>query len=236
VPFELVLNERILAAIVVGYLLGSIPFASLAGRLKGVDVFTTGSRNAGAANVYWNISRRIGTLVFVGDVTKGALAIIFAWMLAVTGPLVLLVGAAALLGHWKSLFAGFRGGDGMATMIGLFITMVPALGLLGLAAGTAVVVLRRRSVLRSAWGMAFGMLVMLSLSLYYQIDRPIVMGLAGLAMLVLARSIIGHQRRGSLSTEDAITLDLDLDELDLDILDIGLEEETDLGPTAPENR
>lgn len=222
--------ERTLVAIFIGYLLGSIPFAPLAGRLKGVDVFTTGSRNAGTANVFFNIGRRIGLLVFVGDVAKGALAIIIAWMLTINGPLLLLVGAAALLGHWKSLFAGFRGGDGMATMIGLLVTLVPPLGLLGLASGTAVVLLRRRSALRSAWGMAFGMLVMLSLSLYYQIDRPVVMGLAGLTMLVLSRNIIGHQRRGSLPAEDAITLDLDLDP------DLELADEPDLGPTAPENR
>ena len=230
-PFDFDLIERTLVAMLIGYLLGSIPFAPLAGRLKGVDVFTTGSRNAGTANVYWNIGRRIGVLVFVGDVAKGALAIIIAWwLLSLTGSVALLVGAAALLGHWKSLFAGFRGGDGMATMIGLFVTLVPPLGLLGLASGTAVVLIRRRSALRSAWGMAFGMLVMLSLSLYYQIDRPMVMGLAGMAMLVLSRSIIGHQRRGSLPTEDAITLDLDLD------LDLELADESDLGPTAPENR
>ncbi len=229
-PFDIILIERVLAAMLVGYLLGSIPFASLAGRLKGVDIFTTGSRNAGTANVFWNIGRRIGTLVFVGDVAKGALAITIAWLLAVTGPLVLLAGAAALLGHWKSLFAGFKGGDGMATMIGLFVILVPALSLLGLAFGTAVVLLRRRSALRSAWGMAFAMLTMLALSLYYQIDRPMVMGLIGLGMLVLARSIIGHQRRGIVPAEDAITLDLDLD------LDLELEEESDLGPTAPENR
>lgn len=229
-PFDFGLTERTLVAILIGYLLGSIPFAPLAGRLKGVDVFTTGSRNAGTANVYWNIGRRIGMLVFVGDVAKGALSVIIAWSLSVTGPLVLLVGAAALLGHWKSLFAGFRGGDGMATMIGLFVILVPPLGLLGLASGTAVVLIRRRSALRSAWGMAFGMLVMLTLSLSYQIDRPMVMGLAGLAMLVLSRSIIGHQRRGSLPAEDAITLDLDLD------LDLELTDESDLGPTAPENR
>ena len=123
--FDFELIERVLAAMLVAYLLGSIPFASLAGRLKGVDVYTTGSRNAGTANVFFNIGRRIGTLVFVGDVAKGVLAIIIAWLLAVTGPLVLLVGAAALLGHWKSLFAGFKGGDGMATMIGLFVTLVP---------------------------------------------------------------------------------------------------------------
>ena len=178
----------------------------------------------------------MGMLVFVGDVAKGALAIFIAWSLAVTGPLVLLVGAAALLGHWKSLFARFKGGDGMATMIGLFVTVVPLLSLLGLASGTAVVFLLRRAELRSALGMAFAMLVILALSLYYHIDRQMVMGLIGLGMLVLARSVIGHQRREAQDDNDAITLDLDLD-LDLELgMDLGLEDETDLGPPAPENR
>ena len=231
VPFDFTLTERVLAAMLVAYLLGSIPFAQIAGRMKGVDIFTTGSRSAGTANVFWNIGRRMGILVFMGDVSKGSVAIVVAWSLAVTSPLILLVGCAALLGHWKSLFAGFKGGDGMATMIGLIVALIPAVGLFGLAFGTAVVLLRRRSALRSAWGMASSMLVIMALSFYYQIDRQLLMGLIALGMLVLARSVIGHQRRGITNTEDAITLDLDLDLLDLD-----LDKESDLGPTAPGNQ
>ena len=83
----------------------------------------------------------------------------------------------------------------MATMIGLIVVLIPAMGLFGLAFGTAVVLLRRRSALRSAWGMSSSMLVIMALSFYYQIDRQLLMGLIALGMLVLARSVIGHQRR-----------------------------------------
>ena len=69
--FDFALTERVLVAMLAAYLLGSIPFAPIAGRLKGVDVFTTGSRSAGTANVFWNIGRRMGILVFMGDVAKG---------------------------------------------------------------------------------------------------------------------------------------------------------------------
>ena len=68
------LIPRVLAAALVGYLLGSIPFAYLVARLKGIDIFATGSRRAGAANVFWQVGRRRGMLVFACDVVKGALA------------------------------------------------------------------------------------------------------------------------------------------------------------------
>ncbi|MCH8172808.1 MAG: glycerol-3-phosphate acyltransferase, partial [Proteobacteria bacterium] len=55
--------------------------------------------------------------VRIGDVAKGSAAIVIAQLLDVPGLLVLLVGGAALFGHWKPLFAGFRGGDGMASLM-----------------------------------------------------------------------------------------------------------------------
>ena len=137
-----------------------------------------------------------------------------------------MAGGAAILGHWKSVFAGFKGGDGMATLIGLFVTLSPALALLGLASGFAVVLLLRRRALRSAWGMSVTMASALGLSMYYQVDQGMILGLVGLGFFVLARSIIGHQRRDGDTGEPEIALDLDLDfELDLD-LDNGQE----LGP------
>ena len=60
------LIQKLLAAIVVGYLLGSIPLAHLMARRRGIDIFATGSTRAGTANIFWNISRRNGILVFAG--------------------------------------------------------------------------------------------------------------------------------------------------------------------------
>ena len=227
---DFVLNERLLAAMLVGYLIGSIPFAKMAASWRGIDIFTTGSGAAGTANVFWNVGRRTGVLVFVGDVAKGAAAIGVASLLGVAGPLVLLAGGAAILGHWKSIFAGFKGGDGMATLIGLFLSVSPALALLGLATGVAVVLLLRRRKQRSAWGMAVSMAAALSLSTYYQVDQSMIVGLVGLAVLVLSRSIMGHRLRDT--REPEIVLDLDLD-MDLD-LGIDLENDPELGPAAPE--
>jgi glycerol-3-phosphate acyltransferase PlsY len=218
--FDIVLIEKLLAATVVGYLIGSIPFAKMAASWRGVDIFATGSGTAGTANVFWNVGRRTGALVFVGDVTKGAVAIGAASLMGVSGALFLVVGGAAILGHWKSIFAGFKGGDGMATLIGLFVILSPALSILGLATGFAVVLLLRRRKQRSAWGLAVSMAATLSLSTYYQVDQGMILGLVGLGLLVLGRSIMGHRLRDTVEPE--IALDLDLDD------------EQELGPSAPD--
>ena len=71
-----ILLQKLLASLLVGYLLGSVPFAHLAARFKGVDIFATGNRRAGTANVFWNVSRRTGVMVFAADVAKGSLAVL----------------------------------------------------------------------------------------------------------------------------------------------------------------
>ena len=186
---------KLLCALLAGYLLGSIPFAFLAARIRGVDIFATGSTMAGTANVFWHIGRRTGALVFVGDVAKGAAAVVIAGSLELPEPAILLAGGAAVFGHWKSAFAGFRGGDGMATLIGVTIVLEPALAAVSLVAGEAVVLVLWRSPLRSAWGLFAGFTVMLAISQYYQIDGELVMGLVALAALVLFHSLVVKWRR-----------------------------------------
>ena len=220
---EYVLIQKILAAVLVGYLLGSIPFARTAARLRGVDIFSTGSHMAGTANVFWNIGRWTGTLVFVGDVAKGSAAVVIAGLLEVPEPLILLVGAAAIFGHWMSVFARFRGGDGMAPLMGVTLAMEPALAFLGIAAGFAVILLLSRSSLRSSWGIICCFAVMLTLSLYYQVDRGLVLGLTSLASLVLLRSTLARHRR---TRRDGVGVALPHRAID---------PEPDLGPPAPES-
>ena len=186
---------KFLCALLAGYLLGSIPLAFLAARLRGVDIFATGSTMAGAANVFWYIGRRTGALVFAGDVAKGAAAVVIAGSLDLPEPAILLAGGAAVLGHWKSAFAGFRGGDGMATLIGITIALEPALAAVSLIAGEAVILVLWRAPLRSAWGLFAGFTVMLAISQYYQIDRELVVGLVALAALVLFHSLVVKWRR-----------------------------------------
>lgn len=191
--------QKLLGVLVMGYLLGSLPFAFVAARIRGVDIFTTGSTMAGAANVFWHIGHRTGALVLAGDIAKGSAAVVAAGLLDYPPPLLLLAGGAAVLGHWKSAFAGFRGGDGMATLLGVTIALAPALSVLVIIVGLTVALLLWRTPLRSAWGLFAGFTAMLAVSQYYQIDRELVMGIVALALLVLFHSLLVKWRRLHLS-------------------------------------
>ena len=92
------ITQKLLAVVLVGYLLGAVPFAHLAGRLKGVDMFQMGSTRAGAANVFWNVGRRIGLVVLFADAAKGSLAIIIAGFMGISGPLLLLASESRCCG------------------------------------------------------------------------------------------------------------------------------------------
>jgi glycerol-3-phosphate acyltransferase PlsY len=225
---EFLIVQKVMASVVVGYLLGSVPFAHLAARLKGVDIFATGSRRAGTANVFWNIGRRRGVVVFSADVAKGALAVAIAGLLGLTGPLVILAGGAAVLGHWKSVFTGFRGGDGMATLIGVTVTLVPLLASLGIVVGMIAVLLLWKSPFRSAAGIASCFIILLAVSHYFHEQRDLVSGLAVLATLVLFHNILIHRRVAVAAVPKELELALDEEE--------DLDDDPDMGQTAPDNQ
>jgi len=123
---------HIVIAIVIGYLLGSIPSAYLAGRLKkGIDIREVGSRNMGAMNVYYEVGLIEAVLVSLVDLGKGVGAILLVRWLS-GNPLVSpfdlltgLTGAAAVIGHVFPVFLKFRGGKGGATAIGILIFLMP---------------------------------------------------------------------------------------------------------------
>lgn len=233
---EYTVFAKLLAALVAGYLLGSIPFAYLAARLRGVDIFTTGSHRAGTANVFWNVGRRTGSLVFVGDVAKGSAAVLIAELLDVPWVFTLLAGGAAVLGHWNSVFLGFRGGDGMATLLGIVLALEPILAALGVIGGMVVVLLLRRSPSRSYWGIVSCATIMLSVSQYYQLDRELVMGLVALATLVLFHSMVYRRRQRPSDVEPGAALDLQLDgDFDLN-LGPAPDSSPELGAPSPESR
>ena len=208
----------VITAVAAGYLLGALPFAHLAGRVKGVDVFSTGNTLAGTANVFWNVSHRTGALVFVGDLAKGAAAVLVAGLLDVSPPLMLVAGGAAVVGHWKSVFTSFRGGDGMAPLMGVTLALVPGLAGLGALVGVATIVSMWRSSLRSTWGICACFLVMLGLSQYYHIERDLISGLFALASIVLLRSLFIRRRRSHLGgTFEADSPDLEFEDEILDV-------------------
>ncbi len=113
-------------AIIVAYLLGSIPSAYIAGRLrKGIDIRQVGSRNMGAMNVFYNVGIVSGLLVLAVDIGKGVAAIALAHWLVESDLVVFIAGATAVLGHSFPVWLNFRGGRGGAPLIGVLIFLMP---------------------------------------------------------------------------------------------------------------
>ncbi len=118
---------NIVIGITVGYLLGAIPFAYIAGRLiKGVDIRQVGEGNVGALNTVREIGLVPGLIVLVVDMAKGAAAVLIATGLDVSLIWVFAAGAAAVIGHNWPVFLKFKGGKGAATAIGVFLALMPS--------------------------------------------------------------------------------------------------------------
>jgi glycerol-3-phosphate acyltransferase PlsY len=117
--------------IAAAFLLGSVPFGYLAGRMCGRDIRKEGSGNIGTTNVFRLLGKGWGTAVFVCDVLKGAvgpwIALHSGWVSAPTGAdgLAMLSGLAALLGHNYTPFLNFKGGKGIASSAGVLAALVP---------------------------------------------------------------------------------------------------------------
>jgi glycerol-3-phosphate acyltransferase PlsY len=120
--------------VVVGYLCGSMPWGYWLVRVfRHEDIRTKGSGNIGASNVWRLYGRYLGLPVVLLDTAKGFVPALVATLLAGHGAGVL-AGAAAMLGHYRPLFMGFRkGGKMVATAGGAFLGVAPAVGGLALA-------------------------------------------------------------------------------------------------------
>lgn len=131
-----------IAALVSGYLLGAIPFAYLVTHAaRGVDIRTVDIGNAGAGSVIRYVGIRAGTLVAAGDIGKGVAAVVLAEALGTGLLVVFLAGMAAVCGHIWPVYIGFRGGQGVATLIGVFLGVATwAAGLTLLVMGIGLLV------------------------------------------------------------------------------------------------
>ncbi len=143
----------IVAALAIGFLLGSIPFGVLFARLRGVDLRAVGSGNIGATNAARALGKPIGVLVLLCDAAKAALPLLAArhwlaadprcdWLLAAGG-------FGAVLGHMFSPWLRFRGGKGVATGLGVFLVLSPICALIAAIVWLALYALTRTSSLGS---------------------------------------------------------------------------------------
>ncbi|MBM3914955.1 MAG: glycerol-3-phosphate 1-O-acyltransferase PlsY [Sphingomonadales bacterium] len=125
------MNEFLLTLI--AYLIGSVPTAVwVSQRFFSIDIRDYGSGNAGATNVYRVLGPKWGTLVMIGDMLKGVLAVQLVFLLPDYEPegmafqnLQTLLGLAAVIGHIFPIWADFRGGKGVATIFGMVLGISP---------------------------------------------------------------------------------------------------------------
>ena len=137
-------------SILAGYLLGSIPFAYLVTKaLKGVDIRDVDIGNMGAGAVIRTAGVKAGALVAVGDIGKGFVPVMIAQYLDVGMFWMFSAGFAAVIGHCYPLYLGFRGGQGAATLIGVFLGTEPkAMGLTLLVVGISLLINMRNRASR----------------------------------------------------------------------------------------
>ncbi|MBI4266430.1 MAG: glycerol-3-phosphate 1-O-acyltransferase PlsY [Acidobacteria bacterium] len=126
-----------LFAVGLAYLIGSVPFAFVLARRRGIDLRRVGSGNVGAANVL-RTSGVTAAVVATGlDAAKGAVAVLVAQRLTVGAATPAAAGLAAIIGHIYPIWLGFRGGKGVSTAAGAHVVLAPS----ALAVAAAVFVL-----------------------------------------------------------------------------------------------
>ena len=106
--------------VIVSYLLGSINFAYITARIKGIDISSEGSGNPGTSNVLRTLGKGTAAIVLLGDLFKGAIPIIFFYQ----DQYFLVYGLAAVVGHIYPVFYKFKGGKGVATYLGVYVATV----------------------------------------------------------------------------------------------------------------
>ena len=185
-------SSHVIVMLVVGYLLGSIPFARLFTIRSGIDLFEVGTGNPGAANVFRKIDKRIGAAVFIADGLKGALPVFIANMIGAPENLWIIAGSAAIVGHWYPIFNRLKGGAGLATGAGVVTGLMPLAGITGIIAGMLVIA-RFKS---SAHGALTGLIVILLLAMPFGYQWPAMVAALILSTALFAKASIQGWKPG----------------------------------------
>jgi glycerol-3-phosphate acyltransferase PlsY len=195
-------------AVLAAYLMGSIPFAQLLSRRRGIDLRRVGSGNVGATNVLRTMGVRAAVLAMLLDAVKGTIAVLIAQRLTTGVGAPVLAGLASVIGHVYPVWLRFRGGKGVATAAGAFALLSPVAAAIAVGVFVVAVVFTRfisvgsmaAAVTLAAWT--------------FVSDAPTVVGVgAAIAAAVvlaghrtnLARLIAGTERRIGQRSVEAIT-------------------------------
>ena len=185
-------------AIVFGYLLGSIPFALLLTRGRGIELRKVGSRNPGAANVLRTAGVAPAVAVMLLDAAKGTVAVIGARFMTDDITVLTAAGVAAILGHIYPAWVGFRGGKGVAASAGVFAVLAPFATVIAALVFIATIVVTR---FISAGSIA-GAVALPVAAVAGNVPNPVVVGAIAAALIVifrhrsnLSRLVAGTERR-----------------------------------------
>jgi glycerol-3-phosphate acyltransferase PlsY len=183
-----------LMALLAGYLIGSIPFGLLLVRLAGKgDVRTVGSGNIGSTNVLRAAGKGVAAATLLFDAAKGLVPILLAERLWPGGVSGQFAAAGAFLGHCFPIWLGFRGGKGVATLIGI------GFGLhwtIGLSVVVAWLLVARLSRISSLGGMAAAAAAPLAALAFGHREYLLVFSLLFAIVLIRHRANIGRLLRG----------------------------------------
>ncbi len=182
-------------AIIIGlsYLLGSIPTSIIVSqRYKGIDIRNYGSKNAGATNVYRVLGPVPAFIVLFFDAVKGMLAVLAISQLSFGDPhsnLILvriLAGIAAIVGHTFPIYAGFKGGKGIGTGLGVLLALIPREVVMALGLFVIVVAATRYVSLGSLAAVTFIFLALIVEKYYLRlkVDPELLIACLFLAILV----------------------------------------------------
>ena len=180
--------EEILA-VALGYLVGSVPFAFLLARRRGVDLRRVGSGNVGAANVLRSSGVPDAVMAMCLDAVKGAVAVLVAQRLTAGPATPVAAGLAAVIGHIYPVWLGFRGGKGVATAAGVFAVLDPV----GLAIASAVFVLAVWATRYVSVGSMAAAITLAVATAASDVQPAVVVG------AVVSALIIVHRRRANLA-------------------------------------
>lgn len=190
--------EIVVSAVIIGYLLGSIPTGVWLGRaFKGIDIRKHGSKSIGATNVFRVLGARLAAIVLIIDIGKGFVSCFLAARLdpgrfsLEPGQLAMIAGLAAVAGHLFPVFARFKGGKGIATGAGMLLYLAPLELAFALVVFVITVAVTRYVSLGSLSAAAF-----FSISIFlekYYMKYPLGREMSILALLLIILTVYTHR-------------------------------------------
>ncbi len=188
-------------SIVAAYLLGSIPFAYIIGKWRRVDIRQIGDKNVGTFNVFRHEGMAAGILTLVADVGKGSLAIVAARLISGNEPVVFAAGVAAVIGHNWPVFLHFRGGRGLAVIIGALLALLPLEMLIATAISLLVLYYTRNTV----WFGVAMFVSLLLLEILFKERTPLIIYSVALPCLAGIAHWFTTRRLSSTQQKEAVT-------------------------------